>query len=98
MPLETHPYVPGEFLNSAEAVEEYLRLAFEDGAPAEIAASLGAVARSRGMSELARDTGISRQALYKALSADGNPGFATILAVAQALGFRLVPQRIPDPV
>jgi probable addiction module antidote protein len=49
------------------------------------------------MSELARDTGLSRQALYKALSETGNPGFATILAVAQALGFRLVPERISEP-
>jgi probable addiction module antidote protein len=95
MALGTTPFDPAAYLNDAEAVEEYLRAAFEDGSPAEIAASLGDVARAHGMSELARDTGLGRQALYKALSADGNPGFATIMKVAQALGFRLVPERAP---
>jgi probable addiction module antidote protein len=94
MVLETHPFDPADYLKTAEGVEEYLRAAFEDGSAAEIADALGVVARARGMSELARDTGLSRQALYKALSASGNAGFGTILAIAQALGFRLVPERV----
>src|ERR1700761_3195429 len=94
MALKTTSFDPADHLTTAEGVEEFLRSAFEDGSPEEIAASLGVVARARGMSELARDTGLSRQALYKALSAEGNAGFATILAVAQALGFRLVPEAI----
>jgi probable addiction module antidote protein len=69
-------------------------LPFEDGSPAEIADALGVVARAHGMSALAADTGISRQALYKALSSDGNPGFAMIMKVANALGFRLTAERI----
>jgi probable addiction module antidote protein len=95
MAIETTPFDPAAYLNTAEGVEEFLRSAFEDGSAAEIAASLGVVARAHGMSELARDTGLSRQALYKALSADGNAGLGTILKVAQALGFRLVPERLP---
>jgi len=95
MAIETLPFDPADYVTSAEDVEEYLRAAFEDGSAAEIADAFGVVARARGMTELARDTGLSRQALYKALSSDGNAGFATILAVAQALGFRLVPERIP---
>jgi probable addiction module antidote protein len=94
MALETALFDPAEFLTDAESVEEYLRSAFEDGSPAEIADALGVVARAHGMSALAADTGISRQALYKALNRDGNPGFATIMKVAQALGFRLTPERI----
>jgi probable addiction module antidote protein len=93
MALVTTPFDPADYLTDAEAVEEYLRSAFEDGSPAEIADALGVVARAHGMSELARDTGLNRQALYKALRPDGNAGFATILKVAEALGFRLVPER-----
>lgn len=95
MALETFPFDPADYINTAEGVEEFLRAAFEDGSPEEIADALGVVARAHGMTELARDTGLTRQALYQALSVTGNPGFATILKVAQALGFRLVPERAP---
>jgi probable addiction module antidote protein len=95
MALEATLFDPAEFLTDAASVEEYLRSAFEDGSPAEIADALGVVARAHGMSALAQDTGISRQALYKALNANGNPGFATIVKVARALGFRLTAERIP---
>ena len=96
MPRETTRFDAAAYLTTAEGVEEFLRSAFEDGSPGEIAASLGVVARAHGMSELARDTGLSRQALYKALTEEGNAGFGTILKVAHALGFRLVPERIPQ--
>ena len=56
---------------------------------AVIAAALGNVARARNMSQLARDTGLSREGIYKALSGNGNPSFATILKIAQALGLRM---------
>lgn len=97
MALETTRFDPAAVLSGAEHVEEFLRSAFEDGSPEEIAHSLGIVARAHGMSELARDTGLSRQALYQALSEKGNPGFGTIVKVAQALGFRLVPERVGEP-
>ena len=63
--------------------------ALETGDPAFIADSLGVVARARGMSQLARDTGLRRESLYKALPAEGNPEFATIMKVVRALGVKL---------
>ena len=95
MALKTRPYDSARYLDNEEAIEEYLRATCEDGTPAEIAHALGVVARARGMSELARETGFSRQALYKALSGDGNPEFATIAKVAEALGLRL--NFVPKP-
>lgn len=71
------------------AQAEYISAALETGDPAFIAGSLGVVARARGMSQLARDTGLRRESLYKALSAEGNPEFATIMKVVQALGVKL---------
>jgi probable addiction module antidote protein len=67
----------------------YLEAALEDGNPALIAATLGDVARSKGMTQISRDTGLGRESLYKALSVEGNPEFSTILKVFQALGLRL---------
>jgi len=54
-----------------------------------IRAALGDIARARGMSQLARDTGLAREGLYKALSAEGNPEFATVMKVIKALGLKL---------
>lgn len=89
MPLETREFDPARYLTSDIAIEEYLAASFEDGTPADIANALGVVARARGMTDLAKDTGLSRQALYKALSKEANPEFATILKVVEALGYRL---------
>lgn len=89
MKLETRPYDSAEFLDSDEALEEYLKATCEDGSAAEIAHALGVIARAQNMTKLAEKTGLSRQALYKALSGDGNPEFATILKVAEALGLRV---------
>ncbi|MFT4181625.1 MAG: putative addiction module antidote protein [Rhizobium sp.] len=65
--------------------------AFETGDPASIARALGEVARRRNMSKLAKDVGMNRSALYRALSGEGNPEFATILKVIGALGLKLTP-------
>ncbi|WP_117193267.1 addiction module antidote protein [Rhizobium terrae] len=89
MPLETYVYDSAEFLDSEEAIAEYLLAASEGGDPNHIARALGVVARARGMSELSRTTGLTRPALYKALSGEGNPEFGTIAKVADALGYRL---------
>ena len=67
----------------------YLEAAIEDGDPALVAAALGDIARSSGMTQIARETGLGRESLYKALSKEGNPEFATVLKVLQALGLRL---------
>jgi probable addiction module antidote protein len=60
--------------------------------PALLAAALGDIARARGMAHLAKATGLTREGLYKSLSADGNPSFATILKVMKALGLKLTPK------
>ncbi len=67
----------------------YLEAAIEDGDSALISAALGDIARAKGMSQVARKAGLGRESLYKALSPNGNPEFATILKVVKALGLRL---------
>ena len=94
MPIETRPFDPSEYLDTPEGIQAYLEDAFASGEPAEITDALGVVARAIGMSELAERTGLSRPALYKALSRGGNPEFATIVKVAHALGFKLSPVRV----
>jgi probable addiction module antidote protein len=92
MTIETRPFDPAAYLDGPEALLAYLEGAFADGEASEIADALGVVARARGMSQLAEDTGLTRQALYKALSSDGNPEFATVLKVIRAFGLRLHPE------
>jgi probable addiction module antidote protein len=89
MPLETFPYDSAEVLDTPEAVAAYLEAAFETGDSAFIGRALGTAARARGMTEIARDAGLSRESLYRALSENGNPEFSTVLKVAKALGLRL---------
>jgi probable addiction module antidote protein len=80
-----------EYLKSKEELAAYLDACMEEAGDdaAYIAAALGDVARTRGMVQLAKDTGISQEGLYKALSHDGNPSLATVLKVVKALGLRL---------
>jgi probable addiction module antidote protein len=87
--LATTPWRTEDHLETADDVASYLNAVFEDGDPELITHALGAVARSRGMSEIARKTGLGRQSLYKALSREGHPEFATVLQVVRALGLRL---------
>ena len=88
---------PAEFLDSPEAIRAYLSEAFETEDAAFIADALGVVARARGMSEVSRVTGLSRESLYKALSKAGNPELATILKVLSALGLRLSAETAGSP-
>ncbi|MCL2523824.1 MAG: putative addiction module antidote protein [Betaproteobacteria bacterium] len=83
-----------EYLDSDEMIAAYLTVSLEDDDPAELARALGTVARARGMTQLARDTGLAREALYRSLSATGNPSFATVNKVMRALGLKLVPQPV----
>lgn len=80
-----------DYLETSEDIALYLDACMEEGGddPAFIAHALGVVARARNMSQLARDTGISREGLYKALSGEGNPSFDTVLKVARAMGLKL---------
>jgi probable addiction module antidote protein len=85
------PFDSADYLNSFEDVTAYLEAVLDDADddPKAIAAALGAIARSRNFSQIAREAGMSREGLYKALSADGNPSLATVMKVAHALGLRL---------
>lgn len=85
----TKKWDAAEHLKSDADMAAYLEAALEEGDPALVAAALGDIARAKGMSELARQTGLGRESLYKALSAEGNPEFSTILKVVKALGLRL---------
>ena len=86
---KTKPWDAAEHLESEEDMALYLEAALEEGDPALVAAALGDIARAKGMSEIARETGLGRESLYKALSPEGNPEFATVLKVIRALGLRL---------
>ena len=87
--IQTQPWDAAEYLETTEDIVLYLEAAFEDGDPGLIAAALGDVARARGMTKVAAEAGLGRESLYKALSPDGNPEFATVLKVIRALGLRL---------
>ena len=89
MVLKTVAWDVAEHLDTPEAVAAYLVAAFEDGDPHLITAAIGDVARAKGMTELARETGLSRESLYRGLSEAGNPAFSTVLSVVHALGFHL---------
>ena len=78
-----------EYLKTEEDMVLYFDACLEEGDPALITAALGDIARAKGMSQVARDAGISREGLYKALSGEGNPEFATVLKVMKALGLKL---------
>jgi probable addiction module antidote protein len=80
---------PADYLEMPEDIQAYLDAASADGDPAVLAAALGAVARARNMTQLARETGMTREGLYKALSPGGNPAFGTVAKVARALGYEL---------
>ncbi len=82
-------YDTADYLETDEDVRHYLEACQEDGDPALIAAALGDIARARNMTELARSAGLTRAGLYKALSPDGNPSFATVSRVAKALGLKI---------
>ena len=86
---------PAEHLQSDEDMAAYLEAALEEGDAPLFAAALGDIARAKGMSQLARETGLGRESLYKALSPSGNPEFATILRVVSALGLQLHASRAP---
>lgn len=80
---------PAEHLNDGEAMALYLEAAFAENDTALIAAALGDIARAKGMSDIARKTGLARESLYRSLSPGGNPEMGTILKVMDALGLKL---------
>lgn len=91
--MELRPFDPANYLKSEEDILYFLEAAMEGNDPKHIASALGAVARSKGMTEIARKTGLGRQALYTALSADGNPTLETLTSVLSVLGLELTVQK-----
>ena len=94
---QTRPWDPAEHLKTDEDMSAYLNVALEEGDMSLIMATLGDIARARRMATVAQDTGLGRESLYKSLSPNGNPEFATVLKVVRALGFRLQVTASPDP-
>lgn len=88
MAVETSLWDPTGILSSDEAIEAYLEAAFEDGDPKLVAMALGNIAKAKGMTHVAKAAGITREALYKALSEKGDPKLSTLLGVMKALGLR----------
>jgi len=82
-------YDPAEDLTSDQAVADFMAGAFETNDPGFIAHALGIVARAKGMTQIARQTGLSREQLYRSFSENGNPTLSTTLAVMNALGIEL---------
>ena len=97
MALGTTDFGNGDFSTDGQAFHDYLTAAFETEDAASIAKALGTVARARSMSQLARDIGMNRSALYRALSGEGHPEFSTILKVVKALGLKLTSMPINEP-
>ncbi|MGD0310285.1 MAG: addiction module antidote protein [Acidobacteriota bacterium] len=87
--LKTTKWDVVDYLKTDQNMADYLEAAMEDGHPAVIATAIGNIARAKGMTQVARKTGIGRVGLYKALSPNGNPEFATVLKVLKALGIKL---------
>jgi probable addiction module antidote protein len=88
-PIKTVPWDIVDHLRTDEDVAHYLQAALEDGDAALVAAALGDIARARGMTQVARETGLGRESLYKTLGPKGNPSLATALKVMKALGLTL---------
>ncbi len=87
--MKTRSFDPAVYLDNDEEAAAYLTEALETGDPAFVADALGVIARARGMTEIAREAGMSRESLYRALSTEGNPELATVLRVTRVLGLEL---------
>ncbi|WEK02805.1 MAG: putative addiction module antidote protein [Candidatus Devosia phytovorans] len=92
MAKEALPFDAAEFLQDDESQTELLADAFDSGDPGYVAHAVGVVARARGMAQVAKDADLNREALYRALSRDGDPRLSTFLGVMNALGIKLQPK------
>jgi probable addiction module antidote protein len=86
--IETTEWNTADYLTSGEAIAAYLEAALEDGDPKVVAVALGNIAKAKGMTNIAKEAGITREALYKALSEKGDPKLSTLLGVIKAIGLR----------
>lgn len=87
--MKTSPFDAADYLDTAEAQAEYITAALETEDPKFIRDAVGVVARARGMTKIAKETGLSRESLYKALGENGNPEFGTVMRIVRALGLTL---------
>jgi probable addiction module antidote protein len=87
--VQTDAWDAADHLETKEDIAAYLEAALEEGDPSLVVAALGDIARSKEMTQIARETGLGRESPYKALSLEGNPEFATVLKVLQVIGLRL---------
>ena len=87
--IKTISWDAAEYLKTEEDIAYYLETVLEESDPALLSAALGDIARAKEMSQIARETGLGRESLYKALSQDGNPAFSTVMKVVKALGLKL---------
>jgi len=87
--IKTNPRHYAQYLKTKEDIADYLEAVLEIGDPALVTHALGVIARAKGMTQIGRAAGLGRESLYKALSAQGNPEFATVLKVIHALGLKL---------
>ena len=94
---ETTPFDAAEYLKTPEDIAAYLTEAFATDDPAYITQAVGTAARAKGMSAVAKATGLGRENLYRALGVDGNPGFATVMRVLRSLGIQLTATRQSRP-
>ena len=89
MPIETSPWDSADLLDTPAAIAAYIEAAIEEDDASLLTHALGVVARAKGMSKIAEDAGVTREALYKALSTEGDPRLSTLIGVLKALGLRL---------
>lgn len=89
MKEEVREFDTAHYLDSEEIIAEYLNAALDDGNPDLLLMALGNIARARGMTEVAKNTGLGRESLYKSLSAGSKPQYATVMKVMKALGIKL---------
>lgn len=87
--IKTRPFEMANYLRDEHDVAEYLSQVLQDGDPTELACALGSIARARGMTQLAKDTGLSRESLYRSLSGERAPSSDTLFKVLKALGLQL---------
>ena len=87
--IKTTRWDVSEYLDDEAAIAAYLEAVFEDGDPGLISAAIGDVAKAKGMSQIARESGLSRETLYRTLSQDGNPELSTLTKVIRAIGMRI---------
>ncbi|MGE4336835.1 MAG: addiction module antidote protein [Pigmentiphaga sp.] len=96
--IQTARFDAAEYLDSEEAIAEYLSAALEEDDPALFLAALADVAKARGMTQMAKDAGVGRESLYKALAPGAKPRYDTVLKLARAAGVRLTVEPIQGPV